>query len=259
MKCILLYLLFIPGIIWARPVVLVSYYDAFNGSPFNNSQRIANRLALAFKDSDIELRLCALNTVFDKSYAQIENCLKELESKPVLVLGLGESNCNLKIELLGRNRDKTFGPDNEGNNRESVLIIPEAEAEIGFTYPLAQMYCAVPENEREKIEVSNNAGSFVCNNTAFKLSYYYPDIASGFIHVPSHHCRGLDKKSDAAFLNLKLMISKAVDLNGKHLSRLPKNKNELKEIRLKVENKDKCLHQFFKRARGVDEKGFWPF
>ena len=240
----------------ARPLVLLSHFDAFGKAPFNNSTKVALALYEKAKDHpDFELKLCNLNTVFDKSLYQLEDCLKALPETPALVLGLGESNCNFKIEIMGRNLDRTKGPDNEGNERNNTPIISGGPKEIGFTYPLPQMYCSLPENDRKETEVSNNAGTFVCNNLAYQFTERYEDLSFGFIHVPANNCRGLEAKNVMALRNLESMIKVAVSIQD--IKRLPTTKKELDILR--ADKTNKCLNEFYKRAKGADEKGFWSF
>lgn len=242
---------------WSRPLVLVGHFDAFDKAPFNNSEKIAKLLLEKVKDHpDFDLKLCALNTVFDKSTDQLEDCLKALPETPRLILGLGESNCNFKIETMGRNFDKTFGPDNEGNERENTTILSGADKAIGLNYPLAQMYCSLPKIDRSDIEVSNDAGTFVCNNLAFQFAHLYQDLTFGFIHVPSHHCRNLAKKDEITLRNLETMITTAVKTTT--FERLATRKKEIEVFRENSKN-DQCLSEFYKRTKGVDEKSFWTF
>ena len=256
MKMLILLLLLTGLNAWARPVVLLSYFDAFDKAPFNNSERVALALNEKLKNHpEFELKLCALSTVFDKSFAQLETCLKNESVAPALVLGLGEANCNFKIEIAGRNFDKTKGPDNEGNERKSVKILPEGEAALALNYPLDKMYCSLEQKNRAEIEVSNNAGTFVCNNLVYQFVHYYPDETFGFIHVPSHNCKDLPAKTEIAIANLSKMIPVALKHSPKLL---PILKNDIKARRKAVES-DACLSEFYKRVKGTDEKGLWTF
>jgi pyrrolidone-carboxylate peptidase len=273
MKLLAAILALLAQAVWAKPVVLLGHYDAFGGAPFNNSQRIAEALEnrLNTPDSPIQIRRCAMETVFDRSFAQVENCLRALPERPVMVISLGESTCDMKLELLMRNQDRTFGPDNAGNERNNQRIIPEAPDFLGQRFPLPQMYCALSAKERGEMEISNNAGSFVCNNTSFQMSWYYPEIQFGFIHVPAHKCRNLERRTHTAIVALEKMLIRGVEVllnpavseNLPHPSnetRLPVMKREMDLLRSEFEKQDRCLHEFFKRARGVDEKrGVWPF
>jgi pyrrolidone-carboxylate peptidase len=258
MKWILLFSLLSTSL-WAKPLVLVSYYDAFGRSPFNNSEPVALALNEALSDSPVKLKLCALNTVFDKSYGQLEDCLKALGESPLFVLGLGEAGCDMKIEMEGRNWDRTRGADNEGNERRGSVIISDGPRYQGFSYPLPEMYCALNLNERKELIVSNNAGSFICNNTAYQLSYYYPEVHSGFIHLPANNCRGLERKNEIIVSNLRKMILKGAEVLAREASysRLPVTRRDLNHIRSGLDPQNLCLKEFFSRARGVDERVFW--
>jgi pyrrolidone-carboxylate peptidase len=242
--------------LWAKPLVLVSYFDAFNRAPFNNSERIAKALAqrLNLESSPIEVKLCALNTIFDKAYAQTEDCLKGLQEATVMVIGLGEATCELKIEAMMRNKDKTTSPDNAGTHRHHKTIIPGAPEVIGLRYPLPQMYCALSRSERDNLTVSNNAGSFVCNNTAYQMSHYYEEIQYGFIHVPANNCSNLPRRNEAAIIALEKMLLKGVTylLDNDKSERLPTKKDELKRLRRKIS--DECEREFFQKLKGSDER-----
>lgn len=241
--------------LWAKPVVMVSYFDAFDKAPFNSSEVVARALFEKLKNHpDYDLKLCALSTVFDKSFGELENCLKNESTSPTLIIGLGESNCNYKIEIMARNLDKTAGPDNAGNERKNTKILSEGVKALAFNYPLEQMYCALDQKRRNELEVSNDAGTFVCNNLAYQFAHYYPEKTFGFIHVPAHNCKNLGLKTQTTLLNLEMMIPAA--LAQKTSRKLPMTKNELKLLRESSKN-DPCLNEFYKRAKGIDEKGLW--
>jgi pyrrolidone-carboxylate peptidase len=256
MKTSLFFLLFSLNLS-AKPIILISYFDAFGEAPFNNSQRVGKLLMDQLRNhADFEVKLCSLPTVFDKSFYALEDCLKGLAESPKLVLGLGESNCRLKLETISRNSDKTSGPDNEGNERNSSFILSHGPKNIGMNYPLPEMYCSLTAQERQEVEVSNNAGSFVCNNLSYQFSHHYQDIPFGLIHVPSHHCRNLNNKTILSVDKLKKMIIRA--MNSKDVKRLETQRKELQALRGQSRG-NPCLHEFYNRSRGIDEKGLWTF
>lgn len=251
MKLVFFTLLFSTGLL-AKPLVLISHYDPFGGSKVNNSETIAKELAKFFSrpDSPIRVKLCSLETKFDVAFNQTLDCLGA--EKPDMILGLGETGCNLKIETLGRNLDHTRGADNAGVERKNSEIIPDAPEAIGFTYPLAEMYCTVDKKARKKIFVSNDAGSFVCNNTAFQLAYRNQEIPSGFIHVPLNSCRNLDRINKEVLGQLKAMLTRVAEIDLKESYRLPTDNYRVREFREYWEDRDECKHEFFKRTRGID-------
>jgi pyrrolidone-carboxylate peptidase len=255
---------------WAKPLVLISYFDPFNHASFNNSQVVAQALMtrLNSENSSVEVKLCSLNTIYDKAFAQTEDCLKALTERPVLVIALGESTCELKIETMMRNNDKSHGPDNAGNERRNTRIVQEGPDVLGMRYPLPEMYCALSSIERKQVDVSNNAGGFVCNNTGYQMSYHYADIQYGFIHVPANNCSNLKIKTDLAVGFLEKMIIQGVrylssetpDPELPHSSneiRLATRREEVKNLRKLYENKDACLKEYLNRAKSENERGFF--
>lgn len=267
MKYALLLTFFISSA-WAKPLVLISYFDAFSGSPFNNSEKVAKILELKLNhpDSAFTVKLCGLNTVFDKAYAQSDECLKALPESPVMVLALGEFGCDgLKVETIMRNVDDNTVADNEGQRRSSTAIVYGAQKFLGLRYPLPQMYCALSRGERSSLNLSNDAGSFVCNNTAYQMSLHHPEIQYGFFHVPASTCSGLNQRNEKIIPMLEKMILKGAsyllatdaDEGLPHSSndeRLATSKEELKVLRRAYEDKDDCLREYLKRAKGFDER-----
>ncbi len=250
----------------AKPLIVISYFDAFGGAKFNNSERIAKILEgrLNSEGSEIEVRTCPLNTVYDKAFSQLEHCIKFQKEVPALVISFGESTCEVKLETIMRNKDESFGPDNEGNERKESPIKSGAPDLIGLRYPLPQMYCALSEQERKKVDISNFAGSFVCNNTGYQMSHYYPELQYGFIHIPANYCSRLDQITEDSIMILEKMILKATetlktensDSNLPHYTneiRLPTTKEELKSLRAFYE-KNECLSDFFQNFKAPDEK-----
>lgn len=231
---------------WSKTIVLIGYFDAFEGAVANNSEKVAKLLEKrSHSRDDYEIRLCRLNTVFDKSFRQFEDCLKNMTTTPELILGLGEANCKFKIETIVRNLDQNIRPDNEGNVRMNTPIIVGAQDEIGLNYPLAGMYCSLNKKERSQTQVSIDAGSFVCNNISYQMTNYYKDLKYGFIHVPAHYCKNLSTKTFATVIKLEKMIH--AGLFGEKLS-IPTTKEGLKK--LEWESKDNfCENQFYKKLQ----------
>jgi pyrrolidone-carboxylate peptidase len=254
MKALLL-LLIVPAVAWGKPLIVIGFFDAFGAAPFNNSERVARALEARLKESAaVDVRTCGLETVFDRSLGELEDCVRELPEPPALVLSLGETGCNLKVEIMGRNVDDTFGPDNSGIERKATPIAPDGPRELGLRYPLAEMYCALAPNERNRVVVSNDAGSFVCNNLAYQYAARYPEQSFGFIHVPAHDCRNLDRRTDESVRALEKMILAAAAAGP--APRFPVRRAEFQVLRERHRG-DRCRSEFYKRTKGADEKGFW--
>lgn len=259
MKLVLLSLLF-SGLSLANPTVLVSYFDAYGGAKANNSETVARLLLAKSRGMGLpfEIRLCRVQTKFDVSFAELRECLNTLPEKPVLVLGLGETGCDLKIEIMARNLDKTFGADNAGVERKNTPIVKGAPAAVGLTYPLAEMFCALGNDDQKSTIISNNAGSFVCNNLAFQTVWFESQLHYGFMHVPDHSCRNLAVKNDRIALALITMLNRGVEavLENPAVRSLPVMKSEF-DARRSDGASEECERNFWKAARAFDEKKRW--
>ena len=260
MKFILLSFLLSAGAL-ARPTVLISYFDPFGNAPVNNSETVAKALVQKAGKLGVpfEIKLCRVQTKFDVSFDELRDCVNTLPEKPVLVLGLGETGCELKIELMARNLDRTKGPDNAGVERKNTPIVKGAPPAYGLNYPLDEMYCSLGAAERKEIIVSNNAGSFVCNNMAYQTAWFESDLNFGFMHVPSHFCRNITQKNEKIVSNLLTMINRGVEVSLENpvRPRLPVTKDELQVIRDQHSGGDPCLSSFYKLARAWDDKVWW--
>lgn len=244
--------------------LILAHFDAFDGSPKNNSETIAHALKKNLMAQGIEVALCPLQTSFERAYLQFSECLTKFGPQK-LILALGETGCKLKAEFVGRNLDKTYGPDNFGVERHNIPINKKAPPYLSLRYPLPQMYCSLPHKLRKKVYISNNAGTFVCNNTAFQMRYHHPEKMIGFIHVPSHSCKGVQKSNIENIKILEEMIIAGLNAedNGAFLphetnsEEIPFTKAGLKEAAKSVE--EKCFEDFYKGLKAVDSRVLWPF
>lgn len=256
MKMLLLNLL-MSSALWAKPTVLVGYFDPFGKAPANNSETVAKLIVQKAEALGLpfEIKLCEVQTKFDVSFEELKDCVGRLPEKPVMVIGLGETGCDLKIEIMGRNLDRTKGPDNAGVERRNTPIVEGAPAAVGFNYPLDEMYCALSLLDRKEVIVSNNAGSFVCNNLAFQTAWRETDLNFGFIHVPSHFCKNILQKNEKVAMSLLAMITRGteVSLENPERARLPVTKDELEVLRDEHRG-DPCLSSFYKKARAFTQK-----
>ncbi len=257
---LILFSLFIAASSWAKPTVLVSYFDPFGRAKVNNSETVAKLLVskLAVRGNDFEISLCKLETKFDLSSEQLKDCIAALPERPLMVISLGETGCDLKVELMGRNNDRSYHPDNAGVERRNTPVVKDAPPAMGLTYPLDEMYCALDSNQRKNVIVSNNAGTFVCNNLTYLTAWNESDLNFGFIHVPQHTCRDLETKNPKVAESLFAMIARGVEVTQENpvMRKLPVTKDELRARREEFSS-DKCLSTFYKEARAWDEKAWW--
>ena len=169
--------------------ILVSAFEPFAGRQENRSRVVLEELARALEGTDIEVIPCILPVVYDRATEVLQDCLGR--SGPVdFVLGLGEGGCALTLETAAQNRDDTPGlADNAGQIRRGTPILRGTPDSLGLYFPVERLYCGLPNDFRERVELSRSPGAFVCNNTAYRMAHTLgEDLPFTFIHVPPASC-----------------------------------------------------------------------
>lgn len=127
--------------------------------------------------------------VFDQISGLIENDIKEEQPDAVICLGLAGSRHNIHIERIaincidGRADNNDFNPNGEK--------IDDAGPDGLFSTLPVKEYEAVLKGAEIPAEISNTAGTYLCNNVMYSALNYIQsaglDVRAGFVHVPAHH------------------------------------------------------------------------
>ena len=260
--------------------VLLTSFDHYQ-DPINSGQIVAERMkqSRALAAAGINVVHCKDLSTDDTSgknaFSRVQRCIKDLKTKPDMVISFGESDCGkFKLETRFANVVQSGSP-----------LDPDFGPEIASSLPLLKMYCAnrrfQPPSEtqsdkkpprssvRDVVEVkpSQDAGFITCNNSAFFLAQHFKKSAVpyGFIHVPrfSKECRLNQKTQKEVFASMELMILAAAE-NFRSKTRSgqsgeefqPKNHSEAlaEESAIKKSSADLCEKEFYSELL----KGYAP-
>jgi pyroglutamyl-peptidase len=110
------------------------------------------------------------------------------ELDPTLVVCVGEAGgrAAVGIERVALNVIDARIPDADGSAPVDVPVIAGAPAAFFSTLPVKACLAAV-ERTGVPVQVSNSAGTYVCNATAYALGHLLagrPTSRGGFVHVP---------------------------------------------------------------------------
>ncbi len=172
----------------ALPRVLLTGFDAFGGDRLNPStlavqalhgQRIAGHRVVAAE----------LPTVFDASLAALQALL--LRHKPALVLCVGQAGgrAALSLERVAININDARIADNAGAGPVDTPVAAGGPAAYFSSLPIKTMLLAL-QREGIAAEVSQTAGTFVCNHVFYGLMHAlatqrgFARTRGGFVHVP---------------------------------------------------------------------------
>ena len=171
-----------------RPKVLVTGFDAFGGDAINPSwlaaKALHGRVILGHK-----VTAAQLPTVFDESLQRLRTLLKQHQPALVICVGQACGRNAISLERVAINVNDARIADNAGAQPVDTPVVPGAPAAYFSTLPIKAMLLAL-QREGIPAEVSQTAGTFVCNHVFYGLMHLlatqrgFKRSRGGFIHVP---------------------------------------------------------------------------
>jgi len=167
-----------------RPV-LVTGFEPFGGEDTNPSWEICRALPGAIGHSRIHT--LRVPTEFRRAIEVVAAAIEEFEPAVVILLGQAGGRACVSVERVAINVDDARIPDNAGLQPIDEPIAASGPPAYFATVPVKAMLAAIRE-AGVPAEVSNSAGTFVCNHLFYGTLHYLAasgrDARSGFIHVP---------------------------------------------------------------------------
>lgn len=206
--------------------ILLTGFNPFGEEAINPATEVIKALAgMEIKGHRIES--LEIPTVRNSSVKVITERIAEL--KPELVINIGQAGGRtaLSIERVAINIDDYRIEDNDGNQPVDQAINPAGPAAYFATLPVKAMVKKLQEAGIPG-EVSNTAGTFVCNHVMYGVLDYIQenglDIPAGFIHIPFLPEQVIDKpgKASMALATIKegilLVIEAAIENKARDIS-----------------------------------------
>ena len=171
-----------------RPLsVLVTGFDPFGGSPVNPSWDAVH----ALHGREIEGHRIVggeIPTVFGASLLRLEALLEEHQPRLVILTGQAGGRGAISLERVAININDARIPDNIGARPIDVPIVRDGPAAYFTSLPIKAMFQALLD-AGVRAEVSQTAGTFVCNQTFYGLMHLlsqprWQGVRGGLIHVP---------------------------------------------------------------------------
>lgn len=172
----------------AGPAILLTGFDPFGGGAHNPSWLIAQALH-GQRIAGHQVVAAQLPTVFGESLQRLQSLLQEHQPAITLSLGLAGGRAALSIERIGININDARIPDNRGAQPIDTPVLAGEPAAYFASLPIKAMLRAV-QRAGVPCEVSQTAGTFVCNHVLYGLMHLLAQGAAplgargGFVHVP---------------------------------------------------------------------------
>ena len=170
------------------PTVLVTGFDPYGGDSINPSwlaaQALDGKLVAGHR-----IVAAQLPTVFDQSL-QVLGALLEVH-RPVLAICTGQAGGRpaLSLERVAINVNDARIPDNARAQPVDTPVVSEGPAAYFSSLPIKAMLAGL-ERDGIRAEVSQTAGTFVCNHVFYGLLHALATrrelagVRGGLIHVP---------------------------------------------------------------------------
>jgi pyroglutamyl-peptidase len=170
------------------PTVLLTGFDPFGGESINPSWLAAERLHGA-----VIAGHRVVGAQLPTSFARAPRILRAAIRKhaPALILCIGQAGgrAQISLERIAINIDDARIADNDGAQPIDIPIVRSGPAACFTTLPIKSMLAAL-QTANIPIEVSQTAGTFVCNHVFYALMRTlaakpaHSRPRGGFVHIP---------------------------------------------------------------------------
>jgi pyroglutamyl-peptidase len=171
-----------------QPKILLTGFDAFGGASLNPSW-LAVKALHGRQIAGHRVVAAQLPTVFGESLHRLQALLQQHQPTLVICVGQAGGRRAISLERVAINVNDAPLADNAGAQLVDTPVVPGAPAAYFTTLPIKTMLAAL-QREGVAAEVSQTAGTFVCNHVFFGLMHALatqPPLQharGGFVHVP---------------------------------------------------------------------------
>lgn len=170
------------------PAVLLTGFEPFGGSDVNPSWQAVQAL-----DGQLigghRVIAAQLPTVFDRCHDVLKQLIEAHRPALVLCTGQAGGRAALSLERVAINVDDARIADNDGAQPIDTPVIVAGPAAYFSSLPIKAMLAALTA-AGIRAEVSQTAGTFVCNHVFYGLMHElahrpgHAGVRGGFMHVP---------------------------------------------------------------------------
>ena len=175
--------------------IIVTGFDPFGGEKINPSIECVKALP---EIEGVELIRLELPTVFKESAKRLNEVINEVKPDAVLSVGQAGGRPGITMERIAINVDDARIPDNISQQPIDETIQTKGAAAYFSTLPIKRIVKAIRE-AGISAEVSNSAGTFVCNHIMYQALFAATKaekpFKAGFMHIPFIPEQTTDKPS----------------------------------------------------------------
>lgn len=166
-----------------KQTLLITGFDPFGGETINPAWEAVKLLPEII--GNFCVHKLQIPTVFGLAAETVLEAAETIHPDVILCIGQAGGRAAVTPERVAINLRDARIPDNQGNQPVEFPIVPDGPAAYFSTVPVSRMAQAIRDAGLPG-QVSNTAGTFVCNGTLYALLHRYTgtNVRVGFIHVP---------------------------------------------------------------------------
>jgi len=167
------------------PHVLLTGFAPFGGEITNPSWEAVQALEGEIVAGHRVVARC-LPVEFEASLRALRHALDELAPALVICVGQAGGRAQMSLERVAINVIDARIPDNSGSQPIDEPIAADGPAAYFTGLPIKAMLAAL-RNAGFPVEVSQTAGTYVCNHVFYGLMHALratPGVRGGFVHIP---------------------------------------------------------------------------
>ena len=193
--------------------LLITGFDPFGGETVNPAWEAVSRLPDII--GGFRLTKLCIPTVFGIAADTVLAAARADAPDVILCVGLAAGRDAVTPERIAINLASAKKPDNAGNMPQESPILPGGPDGIFSTVPVSAMADAITAAGLPG-RVSNTAGTFVCNDTLYRLLHHYADtpVRVGFVHVPQLPQQAGDGVPSMALGDMIAALTAAIGILG---------------------------------------------
>ena len=163
--------------------LLITGFDPFGGETINPAWEAVKLLPDCI--GPFRIHKLQIPTVFDLAAETVLKTAETIHPDVILCVGQAGGRAAVTPERVAINLRDARISDNQGNQPTEAPIVPDGPAAYFSTVPVSSMAQSIRDAGLPG-QVSNTAGTFVCNDTLYTLLHHYAGtpVRVGFIHVP---------------------------------------------------------------------------
>ncbi len=164
--------------------VLITGFEPFGGANINPALEAVRQLEGVMLEGG-EIVTCQVPVTRFEAIKAVAAAIEMHKPSVVITVGQAAGRAFISPERVAINVDDFRIPDNGGNQPIDQPIEEDGPDAYFSSLPIKAI-CASLQEKGIPCQVSNTAGTFVCNHLFYGIQHFLrdTDIAHGFIHIP---------------------------------------------------------------------------